>query len=140
MNPDDFEEQLRRQPIRPVPREWRGEILGTARRASDSQPSTIIPQPASWWRQWLWPCPQAWAGLAAAWLVVCLLNWAARDPVHVANTSKAAPAPELFLALKEHRRLVAELIGTPTTLEPAKPFEPRPRSEIPHPALPIEFA
>src|SRR5437667_10030091 len=138
MNTNDFEERLRRQSMRPIPRQWRGEILDAARRAS-CQPPILSPQPTAWWREWLWPCPQAWAGLAAAWLVVFLLNWAARDPVHVATASKAAPAPELFLALKEHRRLLAELIGTPTTLEPGKPLEPRPRSELQHRAVSIQF-
>ncbi len=33
MNPDDFENQLRRQPVRPVPAEWRGEILARAKSA-----------------------------------------------------------------------------------------------------------
>ena len=140
MNTDDFEERLRRQSLRPIPHEWRREILDAAGCAGEPQPSTFDSRATSWWREWLWPCPQAWAGLAAAWLVVFLLNWAARDPVHVANTSNAAPAPELFLALKEHRRLLAELIGTPTTLEPGKPLEPRPRSELQHRAVSIEFA
>ena len=140
MNTGEFEEKLRSQRIRPIPGHWRGQILDAARRARDPQPSAFNPQPVSRWREWLWPCPQAWAGLAAVWMVVLLLNWAARDPVHVAAASKAAPVPELFLALKEHRRLLAELIGTPASVEPQKPFEPRPRSAISHPILPVQFA
>ena len=140
MNADDFEERLQRQSIRPIPSEWRREILEAARRAADPQPSTFNPQPTSSWRDWFWPCPQAWAGLAAVWAVVLLLNWASRDPAHVPNASKAAPTPELLLALKEHRRLLAELIGTPTLVEPPKTLEPRPRSEISHPTETVQFA
>ena len=139
MKTDDFEERLRRQSIRPIPHEWRGEILDAARRVRGHQPSIFNLQLASWWRDWLWPNPQAWAGLAAVWMVVLLLNWGGRDPVHVATASKTAPAPELLLALKEHRRLLAELIGTPPLAEPQKPFEPRPRSEVSRPTVSVEF-
>src|SRR5438552_7352417 len=127
MNADDFDKRLQRQTLRPIPHKWRSEILDAARRAGDPQPSTFDSQPTSWWRELLRPCPQAWAGLAAAWMVVLLLNWAARDPVHAANASKAAPVPDLLLALKEHQRLLAQLIGTPMMLEQSRPVEPRPR-------------
>ena|SRR5438105_2013987 len=151
MNTDDFEERLQRQSLRPIPREWRREILDAARRAGDPQLSTlrskataedgltINPQPTSWWRELLWPCPQAWAGLAAAWMVILFLNMASREPVQVAKTSKSAPTPELLIALREHQRLLAELIGTPTVVEPPKPFEPRSRSEILH-TVSVQFA
>ncbi len=61
----DFEEYLRRQSIRPVPAHWRGEIL----RAARAQPAA-----PPWWREWLWPSPRAWAGLAAAWGLILLLT------------------------------------------------------------------
>src|SRR5438477_4267230 len=118
--------------MRPVPREWRGEILNAARRASAHQRSTRNPRTTSRWRQWLWPCPQAWAGLAVVWGVILGLNLASRDPVQVVKASKAAPAPELLTALREHRRLLTELIGAPTVVGTSKPFEPRPRSELSH--------
>src|SRR5213594_2977907 len=130
MSMDDFEERLQRQSVRPMPREWRQEILDAARRASAHQLSTPNPRTTPWWRERLWPCPQAWACLAAAWVVVLLLNLASRDPVRVANTSKPALAPEFFMALREHRRLLAELIGPPPFIEPHKPFEPRTHGEI----------
>ena len=140
MSTDDFEKRLQRLHMRPIPREWRGEILDAARRAGAHQLSTPNPRTTPWWRELLWPSPQAWAGFAAVWVVVLLLNLASRDPVRVAKTSKPAPAPELFAALREHRRLLAELIGTPPLPEPQKPFEPRPRSEISHPLLTVQFA
>jgi len=130
MNTDDFEKQLREQPLRQIPVEWREETMDAARRVPDHQLSTLNPQPTSWWRELLWPCPQAWAGLAAVWAVVFVLNVASRDPVQVATISKSAPAPEILIALREHRRLLAELIGLPPVAEAPKPFEPRPRSDI----------
>lgn len=130
MNADDFEKQLRRQPLRQIPMEWREEIMDAARRVPDHQLSTLSPQPTSWWRELLWPCPQAWAGLAAVWAVIFVLNVASRDPVQVAKTSKAVPAPEILIALREHRRLLAELIGLPAPIGPPKPADPKPRGEI----------
>ena len=140
MNTGDFEKRLERQALRSIPHEWRGEILGAARRAGGYPLSIVTPQPTSWWRELLWPCPQAWAGLAAMWGVILLLNLASRDPVQVATTSNTVPAQELLIALGEHRRLLAELIGTPPVIEPVKPFGPRPRSDISHPTFPVRFA
>ena len=152
MNTDDFEKRLQCQSMRPVPREWRGEILDAARRAGDRPLSTLRnkatagdgsttnPQPTSWWRELLWPCPQAWAGLAAIWGVILMLNLTSRDPVQLTTTSNTVPAQELLIALGEHRRLLAELIGTPPVIEPVKPSSPRPRSEISQPTFSIRFA
>jgi hypothetical protein len=132
MNTDDFEKRLQRQSMRPVPREWRGEILDSARRAGAHQLSPINPQPTSWWRELLWPCPQAWAGLAAAWLLILALNAATREPVQVATAQSTPPAREVLMALKERRRLLAELAGPTVQAEPQKPLAPRPRSELSH--------
>ena len=129
MNPDDFEKRLEHQRLRPIPGAWRGEILDAARRARDHQPSTFNPQPASWWRELLWPCPQAWAGLAAVWVLILALNSVTREPAGSARSPNAPRAPEVLMALREHRRLLAELTGSPTAAEQPKPFEPRPRSE-----------
>jgi hypothetical protein len=127
MNPNKFEHRLQRQPLRKIPAEWRGEILDAARRAQ--QPSTFSPQPASWWRELLWPCPQAWAGLAAVWVLILALNSVTREPTPAARFQNPTRVPEVLIALREHRRLLAELTGSPTAAEQPKPFEPRPRSE-----------
>ena|SRR6266851_5497352 len=132
MNTDDFEKRLQRQIMRPIPRDWRREILDAARRARDPQPSTFNPQRTSGWREWLWPCPQAWAGLAAAWVLILALNAATREPVQVDTAQSTPPAREVFRALKERRRLLAELAGLPMQVEQQKPLVPRPRSELSH--------
>jgi hypothetical protein len=144
MNTDGFEKRLQRQTMRPVPREWRGEILDAARRAGGHQlstlrskanaedGSTINSQPTSWWRELLWPCPQAWAGLAAAWVLILAVNLATGEPVQVATAQGTPPAREVLMALKERRRLLAELAGPNVQVEPQKPLVPRPRSELSH--------
>jgi len=132
MNPDDFEKRLEHQRLRPIPGAWRGEILDAARRARDHQPSTFNPQPASWWRELLWPCPQAWAGLAAVWVLILALNSVTREPARAAQSPNTPRAPEVLMALRDHRRLLAELIESQTSAEAPKPFVPRPRSELSH--------
>src|SRR3954451_19232550 len=77
MNADDFEQQLERQPLRSLPLEWRKEILEKARVESPSEPSRLSSPAAPWWRELLWPCPQAWAGVLAAWLVIIGLRFTA---------------------------------------------------------------
>ncbi|PYM13959.1 MAG: hypothetical protein DME18_07795 [Verrucomicrobia bacterium] len=132
MRPEDFEKQLQRQPLRKIPAEWRGEILDAARRAHQPQPSAFNPQPASGWRELLWPCPQAWAGLAAVWVLILALNSVTREPARAAQSPNTPRAPEVLIALKEHRRWLAELTGPSAPVEAPKPFVPRPRSELSH--------
>ena len=57
---NDFERQLGNQPWREVPPAWREEILRQAPRAKD---------PASIWKELLWPSPAIWGAMAAVWLV-----------------------------------------------------------------------
>ena len=130
---NEFEQHLRQQPLRKVPSEWRDDILSAAsesgqhiaRRSSESAFGSRFT-----WRELLWPCPQAWAGLAAAWILIVMANSTAGDS-NLARHKPVPPAPEVLLALREQRRLMAELIGPVTSLETPRAFVPRPRSERP---------
>src|ERR1051326_3014278 len=109
--PDDFEKQLQRQLLRRVPNEWRAKILDAA------APSAIHHSPftihAPCWRELLWPNPAAWAGLAAAWVVILALNLASSNK----STSVAAapaPSPEVIEALHQQRS-EEHTSGTPVT-------------------------
>ena len=50
--------------------------------------------PAAWtWRDWLWPSPQAWAALAALWLICAAVQFT--DPPATLSAGFAAlPAPD----------------------------------------------
>jgi len=126
---DDFEQQLQRQSPRQPPREWRGEILDTARAASSQPhpPPFVLQVLASL----LWPHPRAWAGLAAVWLVILVLNLSAHDGSPRTAQKSAPPAPETIVALRQQQRLLAELIGSPETARAEEPPRPgrAPRSE-----------
>jgi hypothetical protein len=136
MKPDDFEQKLQRQPLRQVPTEWRAEILAAAREEQAIRHASSVIR-----RSWLsnlnsqlstilWPHPKAWAGLAAVWICIFILNFSIRDKAPVVAEKSAAPSPEVIVELKRQQRMLAELIGANQAreAEPAR-FLPLPRSE-----------
>ena len=136
MKPDDFEKTLQRQPIRQIPTEWRAEILQAARSAGDRLP-TLEPR-ATWLSTLnqrlaavLWPHPRAWAGLAAAWVLIFALHFAYRDRSPAIARVTAAPSSRLVIALREQNKLLVELIGRPEVKEAdrPRPSAPQPRSQ-----------
>jgi anti-sigma factor RsiW len=82
------------------------------------------------WRELIRPCRQAWAAMAALWLVM----WGINATLSAGNTSIASGnvAPTLTLQVfEEQKRVLAELIppasGEP--IQPARHDHSRPRSE-----------
>ncbi len=132
---DEFERRLQSHPQRQIPASWRAGILRVAKAAVPQQAmpahraagtSHVI----SWLRGWLWPAPQAWAGLTAVWLVVLAVDLSSREPSAEASASRAIPpSAQSQEMLREQRELLAELVGPPGPTEATKPPIPRPRSE-----------
>ena len=137
----EFEQRLRRQPLRQVPAEWRAEILREGRRAAvqkirdadtASLPnyswlSTLNAQLAAV----LWPHPRAWAGLAAIWIFILAVDFSVRDRAPTLAEKAAPPSPEMVVQLKQQRQMLAELIGVRDAhdADRAKPMAPQPRSQ-----------
>src|SRR4051812_27090844 len=134
MNNDDFEKRLRQQPLRTPPTEWHERILDSAR-ASESQPACAHAETQlTWWRALLWPSPQAWAGLAAVWVILLVMNRQSDEKVVLTASSVLSPVQQIADARRERNHLLAELIDespSDAVAEEAKPFVPRPRSEAP---------
>jgi len=130
MKPDDFESQLQRQPLRAAPAEWRTEILQAARVSVSPRTSHLAPHTSPWWREWLWPSPQAWAGLAAVWLVILGLNaTTASRSIEIAKQSPKPPS-EVETSLAAQRRELARLLDNFSEPTPRpKTGPPGPRSE-----------
>jgi hypothetical protein len=87
--------------------------------------------PRAFWREVIQPARRVWGGLAAAWVVVLLLNvvsHAGAPRMTAANSSNAA---NYIMTLREQEQLMAGLSGRwePNFTEPPKPYLPRPRSE-----------
>lgn len=107
----DFEDYLRRQPLREIPPSWRARVLAHAK-----------PSPGRW-REWLFPAPRAWAALGAAWIVIfCLYLATPKGP-----PPGVGPAPS-FASLQEQARMMAQLLRNdePPAVPPAPP---KPRTE-----------
>ena len=142
MNDSEFEKRLQRQPLRPIPGEWRSEILGAAYKAADTRSSTIVARPGSSLAALnrrlsalLWPSPWAWAGGAASWVLIFALNFAASSGSDAAMSyrSPAPPALVVEMAQDERRQLMTSLLdGAPSEMStpPREPSRPPPRSEL----------
>lgn len=134
---DEFEQRLSRQPVKEIPSAWRAEILSAARNAQVVRHPSLMAR-----RSWLsiinsqlaaffWPHPKAWAGLAAVWVFILVLNVSMRDesPQRLAEKS-SPPSPEVIVELRKQQRLFAELMGPreETVADRSKTYAPRPRS------------
>ncbi|MHB1305584.1 MAG: anti-sigma factor family protein [Limisphaerales bacterium] len=81
--------------------------------------SKLAPVGEPWWRAWLWPSPQFYAGLAAVWAVMLTFHWLTlNEPSHRAR-AVASPSPEVRRALAEQRRELVEMLGLVTGSLPA---------------------
>jgi hypothetical protein len=135
MNHDDFEQRLQRQPLRPVPAEWREEILAEAGRGSRVESrvqkrlwlSSLVPRLSSV----LWPHPAAWAGLTAVWIFIFAVDTSLRDRTSAVAESNSSPPAEVIVEVRQQQRLLAELLGPRDTRDADRPKSstPQPRSE-----------
>ena len=130
MKLEDFEHRLERQPLRPVPPPWREEMLHAANAVAARRSGLRETEPASWWREWLWPNPATWAGLAGAWAVITVLNLASVSRSEKGVAPAIPLAPQTLALLREQRQLLAELVHpSPAPAEPPKTPALRPRSQ-----------
>jgi hypothetical protein len=139
MNEDteQFEQRLKRRPLRQVPAAWRDGILAAASEAQpakSSQPvarhsflSVLNERLASV----LWPHPVAWGGLAAVWIFIFAVNFSIRDREPVLAEKAVPQSPEVTAELRQQQRLFAELMGANDSPDADRPkvFAPKPRSE-----------
>lgn len=132
---DEFEQFLKKQPVRAVPPTWRSEILVAAEHAARRGEGAAPTNSSAWWREWLWPSPVAWAGLACVWLVIIGLNIAAGPTAKEKEMVRRIPSQssqEIAAALTDQRRELAQVFEPPSPPPVAvrRPGPPGPRSEF----------
>jgi hypothetical protein len=100
-NDEQFENRLRRQPLRPIPPAWREEILTTA---AVRQPATTARRGkedatalVAGWRLLFARMPLAWAALAALWVGIVGVNLTMPGPL--VSVAMEAPASAHYAAL-----------------------------------------
>jgi hypothetical protein len=113
----DFEKRMQDLPMREVPGHWKARIIAAAQ-----------PQPA-WWREWLWPNPRAWAGLAAVWGFILLLSVTTPEEPSARGQKSSAPW-QSFAFLQQETEIIAQLSGADESRQapPPPPAATKPRS------------
>ena len=132
----EFEKKLRRQPVKEIPPAWRADILSAARAEQPIRHSSFVIRPGwlstlnSQLSTFFWPHPRAWAGLAAVWIFILMLNFSMWEKSPVVAEKSSPPSPEVIVELRKQQRLFAELMGANETPEADWPkvFSPQPRS------------
>jgi hypothetical protein len=134
---EQFEQRLSRQPLRPIPADWRADILKAAQANEKSARPSAANQTG--WRQvvghklkaLLWPNPKAWAGLAAVWVLIAVINFSMRDTTPMTVEKSAPPSPAAVAELRSQQRMFAELSGQiePQEADRQKNFPLKPHSQ-----------
>ena len=130
MKQDDFEKQLQQPAPRTIPATWRSEILDSARLSSSPRHLVPAPRPA-WWREWLWPHPQAWGAVTAAWIVILVIYSDTPGTSGVDREKQPAIQSQTMIAFAEQRKLLSQVLDLSFNFiaEPPKIFVPRRRSD-----------
>lgn len=134
MNDSEFEKHIQRQPLRPIPTEWRSEILRSAGVAATRPSMASLP----WlgilklWCELIWPARRIWSGFALVWVVIIAVNLADTEKSGNLGGDLKVPPGNLIAVWERQQRLLTEL-NSPENPEMDKPRQnvPQPRSERP---------
>ena len=97
-----------------------------------TEPARPWPLRIAWvlWRELIIPCRHVWAGLAAAWVTLLLLNLPGGNKPAPIVADALPPDREVQALLREQREMFAQLVGY-SGLSPAIPNKTTvPRSEV----------
>jgi hypothetical protein len=83
------------------------------------------------WLELVWPCRRIWAGLAAVWVGILIVNFSQRDGSQT-MMAKSAPTAEMMAAFRDQQNLLNELLADRSLSADAdrsKVYSPKPRAE-----------
>jgi hypothetical protein len=81
------------------------------------------------WQNLVAPNRWTWAGLAFAWVLIVIVNFASSEPVSQVVAQSDPNRVEEAHAFVEQRQMLAQLIGPVSEPEPRKRTSPGPRSD-----------
>jgi hypothetical protein len=82
------------------------------------------------WLELVWPCRRIWAGLAAVWVLIFIVNFSQRDGSQM-KMDKAA-SPEMMMTFRDQQKWLNELFADrslPADAERPRIYSPKPRTE-----------
>jgi hypothetical protein len=92
--------------------------------------TTLARLPLRVWTELFWRCRRIWGGLAAAWLVIIVVNVQSLEEPSATQSGSGGASPAFWTFVVEQNRLLTELgdvAPTPPAQQP--PPAPRPRSD-----------
>jgi hypothetical protein len=103
---------------------------------SPSEPNFLV----SWclrgfnkfWQELIFPCRRIWTGLAAVWILLCVVNFSQRGNSQTLP-AKSSPPMALATTFRDQQKLLSELLADrslPLVAERPRIFTPKPRTEI----------
>ena len=111
-------------------------VAPTAGTAGFNVMDALLFFPKKLWMELVFPARRIWSGVAAVWMLIFALDFAASDehPPRMASHESTPSGAEVMTAFNERQRMVRELIGNGTGFDP-EPAErpryvPRPSSEM----------
>jgi hypothetical protein len=82
------------------------------------------------WRELVFPCRHIWAGLAAVWVVILVLNMPAGEKHPQLARVASPPDRQVLAVLREQREMLAQFIEPMTPSPAIRPKTPGPRGEL----------
>jgi hypothetical protein len=109
----------------------RGVVAGLRRQETKSRETPLLIAAAfKLWRELIVPARVTWAGIAALWLVIGVINLTQADETTASASVSSASPQELRAAWERHRELLLELALLPTVDAAIPPkLNPQPRSD-----------
>jgi hypothetical protein len=97
-------------------------------RRSQTAATTIL---QTFWRELFFPCRRIWAGLAAVWMLIFIVNISQRDGSQTV-IAKSSPPTEVMMTFRDQQKLLNELFADrslPVEAELPRIYSPKPRTE-----------
>jgi hypothetical protein len=108
----------------------RRDMAAASRRASLA--SWFLRGSTTFWRELILPSRRLWAGLAAIWILLFIINISQRDPAS-SVTGQPVRSPAVMMSWQDQQRWMNELLAdrsTPVEADRPRIVAPKPRTQV----------